>query len=303
MLGIGDADEHVRRRKKAPRSAREELRAKVQALRKNPVAVRPVEASLSALSISKLRVRFGARTILEAINLNVRPGEFVCIVGSSGSGKTTLLRVLAGLARADHGRVLFDGAEISGPSCERAIIFQDYSKALLSWRTVRGNVALSLEARNVPAKEQDAIIDELLAKMGLSRAREQFPAQLSGGMQQRVQIARCLAQEPKLLLMDEPFGALDAMTRQVLQDEILQLVAEKHISTVFITHDLEEAIYLGDRVVVLGNSPATIVESMDIELPRPRDQLTTREDGRFLAYRHRLFGLLVHDRSGRKGQG
>jgi NitT/TauT family transport system ATP-binding protein len=275
----------------------------VQALRKNPVAVRPVEASLSALSISKLRVRFGARTILEAINLNVRPGEFVCIVGSSGSGKTTLLRVLAGLARADHGRVLFDGAEISGPSCEGAIIFQDYSKALLPWRTVRGNVALSLEARNVPAKEQDAIIDELLAKMGLSRAREQFPAQLSGGMQQRVQIARCLAQEPKLLLMDEPFGALDAMTRQVLQDEILQLVAEKHISTVFITHDLEEAIYLGDRVVVLGNSPATIVESMDIELPRPRDQLTTREDGRFLAYRHRLFGLLVHDRSERKGQG
>jgi NitT/TauT family transport system ATP-binding protein len=288
-------------------SAPEELaaapgRAKVQVPRKNLFAVRPVEASPSALSISKLKVCFGARTILDLINLNVRPGEFVCIVGSSGSGKTTLLRVLAGLACADQGRVLFGGAEISGPSRERAIIFQDYSKALLPWRTVRGNVALSLEARNVPAKEQDAIVDELLAKMGLSRAREQFPAQLSGGMQQRVQIARCLAQEPKLLLMDEPFGALDAMTRQALQDEILQLVAEKHISTVFITHDLEEAIYLGDRVIVLGNSPATIVESMDIELPRPRDQLTTREDGRFLAYRHRLFELLVHDRSARKGQ-
>ena len=125
-------------------------------------------------------------------------------------------------------------------------------------------------------------------------------------MQQRVQIARCLAQDPKLLLMDEPFGALDAMTRQTLQDEILQLVADKNVATVFITHDLEEAIYLGDRVVVLGGSPASAVESMDIDLPRPRNQLTTREDSRFLAYRHRLFEFLVQERSPlalqRKGQ-
>lgn len=269
----------------------------MQALHKNLVAVRLIGADLSALSISKLSVRFGARTILESINLSVRQGEFVCIVGSSGSGKTTLLRVLAGLARADEGKVLFEGAEISGPSCDRAIIFQDYSKALLPWRTVRGNVALSLEARNVPAAEQGAVIDELLGRMGLSQARDQFPSQLSGGMQQRVQIARCLAQDPKLLLMDEPFGALDAMTRQTLQDEILQLVADKHIATVFITHDLEEAIYLGDRVVVLGGSPASVIESMEIDLPRPRNQLTTREDPRFLAYRHRLFELLVQERS------
>ena len=269
----------------------------MQALHKNPVAVRPVGADLSALSISNLGVRFGARTILELINLSVRQGEFVCVVGSSGSGKTTLLRVLAGLARADEGKVLFDGAEISAPSRDRAIIFQDYSKALLPWRTVRGNVALSLEARNVPAAEQDAIIRGLLDRMGLSQAKDQFPSQLSGGMQQRVQIARCLAQDPKLLLMDEPFGALDAMTRQTLQDEILQLVADKHIATVFITHDLEEAIYLGDRVVVLGGSPASVLESMEIDLPRPRNQLTTREDSRFLAYRHRLFELLVHERS------
>jgi NitT/TauT family transport system ATP-binding protein len=259
--------------------------------------VRPVGADLSALSISNLGVRFGARTILESINLSVRQGEFVCVVGSSGSGKTTLLRVLAGLARADEGKVLFDGAEISAPSRDRAIIFQDYSKALLPWRTVRGNVALSLEARNVPAAEQDAIIRGLLDRIGLSQAKDQFPSQLSGGMQQRVQIARCLAQDPKLLLMDEPFGALDAMTRQTLQDEILQLVADKHIATVFITHDLEEAIYLGDRVVVLGGSPASVLESMEIDLPRPRNQLTTREDSRFLAYRHRLFELLVHERS------
>jgi NitT/TauT family transport system ATP-binding protein len=270
----------------------------VQQLRKDVIAVRPVEAAApSALSIRNLSVRFGARTILGAINLDVREGEFLCVVGSSGSGKTTLLRVLSGLVRPAEGGVLFEGAEISGPSRDRAIIFQDYSKALLPWRTVRGNVALSLEARNVPAGERDAIIDELLAKMGLSRARDQFPGELSGGMQQRVQIARCLAQQPKLLLMDEPFGALDAMTRQTLQDEILQLAAERQITAVFITHDLEEAIYLGDRVVVLGRSPATVVAGIEIELPRPRNQLTTREDGRFLAYRHRLFEMLARERS------
>jgi len=267
----------------------------VQPLRKDLAAARPIGAEVPALSIRNLAVRFGARAILDAIDLDVREGEFLCIVGSSGSGKTTLLRVLAGLASLAEGKVLFEGAEISGPSRDRAIIFQDYSKALLPWRTVRGNVALSLEARNVPAKEQDAIIDALLAKMGLSPSRTQFPGQLSGGMQQRVQIARCLAQDPKLLLMDEPFGALDAMTRQTLQDEILQLAAEKQITTIFITHDLEEAIYLGDRVVVLGRSPATVVESVEIELPRPRNQLTTREDGRFLAYRHRLFEILAHE--------
>ena len=267
----------------------------MQPLRKDLAAARPIGAEVPALSIRNLAVRFGARAILDAIDLDVREGEFLCIVGSSGSGKTTLLRVLAGLASLAEGKVLFEGAEISGPSRDRAIIFQDYSKALLPWRTVRGNVALSLEARNVPAKEQDAIIDALLAKMGLSPSRTQFPGQLSGGMQQRVQIARCLAQDPKLLLMDEPFGALDAMTRQTLQDEILQLAAEKQITTIFITHDLEEAIYLGDRVVVLGRSPATVVESVEIELPRPRNQLTTREDGRFLAYRHRLFEILAHE--------
>ena len=266
----------------------------MKALRKDTVAARPVGADRPTLSISNLSVRFGARTILGSVTLDVHQGEFLCIVGSSGSGKTTLLRVLAGLVRADEGDVLFDGETVSAPSRDRAIIFQDYSKALLPWRTVRGNVALSLEARGVSAGEQGPIIDELLDRMGLARAKEQFPSQLSGGMQQRVQIARCLAQNPKMLLMDEPFGALDAMTRQTLQDEILQLVADKRITTVFITHDLEEAIYLGDRVLVLGGSPAGVVTSLDIDLPRPRNQLTTREDHRFLAYRHRLFETLAH---------
>jgi NitT/TauT family transport system ATP-binding protein len=296
--------EHVRTKRKAPISQKgSRAGGQVQPLRNNIAAVRAEAAANTALSIRNLAVRFGARTILDSINLNVREGEFLCIVGSSGSGKTTLLRVLAGLASPAEGAVSFEGTEISGPSRDRAIIFQDYSKALLPWRTVQGNVALSLEARNVPSGERNAIIGKLLKKMGLSQTQEQFPGQLSGGMQQRVQIARCLAQEPKLLLMDEPFGALDAMTRQTLQDEILQLAAEQRITAVFITHDLEEAIYLGDRVVVLGRSPATIITSIDIELPRPRNQLTTREDSRFLAYRHRLFEMLAREHSPQPGPG
>ncbi len=253
--------------------------------------------AVPAVSMHKVSLAYGAssptrRLILENITLDVREGEFLCIVGPSGSGKTTLLRIFAGLVQPTAGEVRFRGQLVSGPSRERAIIFQDYSKALLPWRSVIGNIALSLEAEGVRPAEQQPIIAALLAKMALERAANQYPGQLSGGMQQRVQIARCLAQHPKILLMDEPFGALDAMTRQALQDEILALSREQHMTVVFITHDLEEAIYLGDRVVVLGDTPARIVELIDVGLPHLRDQLTTREDPRFLAHRHRLFGLL-----------
>jgi ABC-type nitrate/sulfonate/bicarbonate transport system ATPase subunit len=275
----------------------------VQALREGLAASRPAHTGKTALTVRDLTIRFGERVILDHLNLDVSEGEFVCIVGASGSGKTTLLRVLAGLAYPVAGGACFDGRAITGTSRDRAIIFQDYSKALLPWRTVRGNVALSLEARAVPLSQRDNIIDGLLNKMGLAHAKDQFPSQLSGGMQQRVQIARCLAQSPKLLLMDEPFGALDAMTRQGLQDEILALTADKQVTTVFITHDLEEAIYLGDKVIVLGRSPATVVENIAIDLPRPRNQLFTREDNRFLTYRHRLFELLARDRSSVRSQG
>ena len=251
-----------------------------------------------AVSMRGLGLSFAApgarqRTILANIDLDVREGEFLCIVGASGSGKTSLLRILAGLLRPTGGEARFRGQAIGGPSRDRAIVFQDYSKALLPWRTVSANVALGLESRGVPRDAQAPIVEELLLRMGLAHAKEQYPSQLSGGMQQRVQIARCLAQAPQILLMDEPFGALDALTRQALQDEILFLTAEKQITAVFITHDLEEAIYLGDRVVVLGGSPASIMATVEIDLPRPRNQLTTREDARFLAHRHRLFSLLA----------
>jgi NitT/TauT family transport system ATP-binding protein len=232
------------------------------------------------------------RTILDDISFDVFDSEMLCFVGPSGCGKTTILRLLAGLLRPSSGEILFEGAPVTAPSRERAIVFQDYTNALLPWRTVAGNVALSLEARNIPGPQQADIVADLLKKMGLQHAAHQYPSQLSGGMQQRVQIARCLAQQPKIMLMDEPFGALDAMTRQALQDELLQLSAEQHMTVVFITHDLEEAIYLGDRVFVLGSNPGCILEKINVELPRPRSQLETREDRRFLAHRHHLFGLL-----------
>jgi NitT/TauT family transport system ATP-binding protein len=234
----------------------------------------------------------GPRTILDDISFDVLEGETLCLVGPSGCGKTTILRLLAGLLRPTRGDIRFEGAPIDAPSRERAIVFQDYTNALLPWRTVAGNVALSLEAGAMPREQHADIVAGLLKKMGLQHAAQQYPSQLSGGMQQRVQIARCLAQQPKIMLMDEPFGALDAMTRQALQDELLQLAAEQQMTVVFITHDLEEAIYLGDRVFVLGANPGRIIEQIAVDLPRPRTQLETREDRRFLAHRHHLFGLL-----------
>jgi NitT/TauT family transport system ATP-binding protein len=239
-------------------------------------------------------VSFGARAVLAEVSFGVPAGQFLCIVGPSGCGKTTLLRVLAGLVAPSAGEVSVDGKAVRGPARSRAIVFQDYTKALLPWRTVAGNVALGLEACGVAEPERGRRIEQLLAKMGLGHCAGHYPAQLSGGMQQRVQIARALGQDPQLLLMDEPFGALDAITRQGLQDEVARIAAEQKTTVVFITHDLEEAIYLGDQVIVLASNPGRIAERITVEIPRPRSQLETREDPRFLAYRHRLFGLLKH---------
>lgn len=256
-------------------------------------AARSGQAALSVRDVSlEFQSATGPRRILDDFSFDVFEGEILCLVGPSGCGKTTILRLLAGLLTPTSGRVMFADSQVTGPSRERAIVFQDYNNALLPWRTVAGNVALSLEARGVPREQHADIVAGLLNKMGLQHAAQQYPNQLSGGMQQRVQIARCLGQQPKILLMDEPFGALDAMTRQALQDELLQLAAEQRMTVVFITHDLEEAIYLGDRVFALASNPGRIVEKIEVELPRPRSQLETREDRRFLAHRHHLFGLL-----------
>ncbi len=247
------------------------------------------------LSADGLSVAFHAqREVLRDITFKVAEHEFVCLVGPSGCGKTTLLRALAGLTPATRGKVLFKGQLVQGPQTGLAIVFQDYGRALLPWRTVAGNVALALEARGVSRAEHGTRIRALLQKLNLAEHTEKFPAQLSGGMQQRLQIARCLAQEPQVLLMDEPFGSLDAITRQELQDEVARLAREERRTVVFVTHDLEEAIYLGDRVIALAANPGRVAEIVDIELARPRTQLATREDARFLQYRHRLYRHLAH---------
>jgi NitT/TauT family transport system ATP-binding protein len=241
---------------------------------------------------SKVTLNLGGKAIVENICLDVKPAEFLCIIGASGCGKTTALRLAAGLYQPTSGSVTFDGKPLLMPRRDIAIVFQDYGKALLPWRTAAGNVSLALEASGMASSERAARIDELLKTVGLPAHAGKYPAEMSGGMQQRLQIARCLAQEPKALLMDEPFGALDAMTRQGLQDEVLSLVRASEATVVFVTHDLEEAIYLGDRVIGLLPHPGRIGIELKIDLPRPRDQLTTRENPEFLRLRRELFDFI-----------
>lgn len=244
------------------------------------------------LAFSNVTLVLGGKPIVEDLSLAVRPGEFLCVVGASGCGKTTALRLAAGLYQPTSGSVQFDGEAMRAPRRDIAIVFQDYGKALLPWRTAAGNVSLALEATGVAAAQRPARIDELLKKVGLPHHAAKYPAEMSGGMQQRLQIARCLAQDPKTLLMDEPFGALDAMTRQGLQDEVLSLVAAANTTVIFVTHDLEEAIYLGDRVIGLLPNPGRIGIELAIDLPRPRDQLVTRENPEFLRLRRELFDFI-----------
>jgi NitT/TauT family transport system ATP-binding protein len=244
------------------------------------------------IAFSDVSLNLGGKVILENISLEVAPSEFLCIIGASGCGKTTALRLAAGLYQPTGGTVTFDGKPMLTPLRDIAIVFQDYGKALLPWRTAAGNISLALEASGIAASQRAARIDELLKKVGLPNHAGKYPAEMSGGMQQRLQIARCLAQEPKALLMDEPFGALDAMTRQTLQDEVLSLVRASAATVIFVTHDLEEAIYLGDRVIGLSPHPGRIGIELKIDLPRTRDQLTTRENPRFLALRRELFDFI-----------
>ena len=251
------------------------------------------------LEFDQVAIHLGGREILSPTSFGVRAGEFVCVIGPSGCGKTTLLRAASGFMPPTHGQVRRHGRPVQQPSREVAFVFQDYGRALLPWRTVASNVSLALEAARVPAAERPARIDRVLATVGLTAHAGKFPAQLSGGMQQRVQIARCLAQEPELLMMDEPFGALDAMTREGLQDELARLQREQGLTVMFVTHDLEEALYLGDRVIALRAHPApgrpSLAAMVEVPLPRPRDQLATKESPEFLRLRRELYRFLGHD--------
>jgi NitT/TauT family transport system ATP-binding protein len=250
------------------------------------------------LTFDKVSIHFGDREVLSPTSLTIARGEFVTIIGPSGCGKTTLLRAAAGFVPPEGGAILRNGRLVDGPSREVAFVFQDYGRALLPWRTVAGNVALALEAARVPVDQRAVRVTQVLETVGLTVHAHKFPAQLSGGMQQRVQIARCLAQEPQLMMMDEPFGALDAMTRENLQDELARLVRETGLTVMFVTHDLEEAIYLGDRVVALRTNPTaerpSLARVIDIPIARPRDQLATKENPEFLRLRRELYAYLGH---------
>ena len=256
------------------------------------------QAAPPLLRFDGVGIHLGGREILSPTAFDVAAGEFVCIIGPSGCGKTTLLRAAAGFVAPTVGTVLRTGRRVTAPSREVAFVFQDYGRALLPWRSVEGNIALALEAAAVPATERSARIAEVLETVGLAAHARKFPAQLSGGMQQRVQIARCLAQRPQLMMMDEPFGALDAMTREGLQDEVSRLVRDSGLTVLFVTHDLEEAIYLGDRVIALRARPTpqepSLAAVIDVEIPRPRDQLTTKEHPEFLRLRRELYRYLGH---------
>jgi NitT/TauT family transport system ATP-binding protein len=233
----------------------------------------------------------GARWAIRGIRLEIAAGETVGVVGRSGAGKTTLLRVLGGMLPASAGSLRLFGHPVCEPPAEVVMVFQDYANALLPWRTVRRNVALGIE-RRLGRSELRQRVDQALRMVGLEDRDGDYPAQLSGGMAQRVQIARALAMRPRVLLMDEPFGALDALTRAELQDVLLRVQEQTVATVVFVTHDLDEAIYLADRVLVLGDEPGRITLELRTELCRPRNQLRTRESAQYLQARQRLGELL-----------
>lgn len=228
------------------------------------------------LRVSNVRKVFesahGTYTALDGVSLTISDGEFLCLLGPSGCGKSTLLNILAGFEPATAGTVTSDGALVTGAGRERVMFFQDAGSALLPWLTVEENVRFGLRVRKVPKTEWQPIIDKNLRMTGLDTHRAKFPSELSGGMRQRLQIARALAVEPEVLLMDEPFGALDALTRRHMHSVLLDIWQRTRKTIVFVTHDIAEAISLGDRIGVMSFGPQSVITRLiDIELPRPRD--------------------------------
>jgi NitT/TauT family transport system ATP-binding protein len=218
--------------------------------------------------------------------------ELVCLVGPSGCGKTTLLKCMSGLLEPTSGEVLLQGQRVSGPPPGMAVVFQEYGRSLFPWKSVRQNVELPLKQKKLTASRRRELVEQALDAVGLGDAHEAYPWQLSGGMQQRVAIARAIAYEPQVLLMDEPFAAVDAQTRADLEDLIRDLWHRFHVTTLFVTHDIDEAVYLGQRVLILSNSPTVVRQDLAIDLPDERDQLNTRSAPRFAELRKQVYSQI-----------
>ena len=251
------------------------------------------ETGVTVLVVRKLRHAYApAQVAIADLTFEVSAGEIVSIVGPSGCGKTTLLKVLAGLLSPTDGTILFQAKAVKGVPPGLAMVFQEYSRSLLPWTTVSANIELPLRYQRVDARERLRRVFESLEAVGLSGFGNRYPWQLSGGMQQRVAIARALAYQPKLLLMDEPFASVDAQTRADLEDLVATVRDRFDITIVLVTHDIDEAVYLSDRVVVLSKAPSTVLADIDIDLARPRDQIATKASDQFVAKRAEVARLI-----------
>ncbi|TDC40697.1 ABC transporter ATP-binding protein [Micromonospora sp. 15K316] len=251
------------------------------------------EALLDVRAVRK--VYEGQGRSVEAVRdltFSVARGDLVCVVGPSGAGKTTLLKCIAGLLAPTAGEVVLDGEPVDGPPPGMAVVFQEYGRSLFPWMTVRKNVELPLKQKKLPKARRAELVHQALSAVGLDDVHGAYPWQLSGGMQQRVAIARAIAYEPHILLMDEPFAAVDAQTRADLEDLVRSLWQRLGVTTLFVTHDIDEAVYLGQRVLVLSSSPTVVLDDVTIDLPAQRDQLTTRASTRFTELRGHVFAQI-----------
>jgi NitT/TauT family transport system ATP-binding protein len=257
------------------------------------------KGSEPVLEIKKLGKTYGtgekATHAIADVSFAVEDGEFVCVVGPSGCGKTTLLKCVGGLLHPGNGEVLLRGRKVTSPPEEMALVFQEYGRSLMPWSSVWNNVLLPLRHKKLAARERKTLVEEALAAVGLTRFSHHYPWQLSGGMQQRVAIARALAYQPSILLMDEPFASVDAQTRGDLEDLVLQVREEFAVTIVFVTHDIDESVYLSDRVVVLTHAPTEVKEIIDVDLPFPRDQITTKELPEFAHLRGHVYRLIKRE--------
>jgi NitT/TauT family transport system ATP-binding protein len=252
-----------------------------------------VEQDAVMLTVENLRHAYSPERIaIAGLSFSVSVGEVVAIVGPSGCGKTTLLKAIAGLINPTAGTIKLQETIISGVPEGLAMVFQEYSRSLMPWLTVHANAALPLYYKPIHRVERESRVNKSLEAVGLSAAREQYPWQLSGGMQQRVAIARALAYEPKVLLMDEPFASVDAQTRADLEDLVAGVQQEFSMTILMVTHDIDEAVYLADRVVVLSASPSRILATIPVAIPRPRDQVSTRASEQFVTLRSEVAKLI-----------